>query len=415
MVFPVFSSIQTRENITRWLILAYLFFLSTSFNFLNFGGRNILFIIVACLVISLLVFIWPTFFQWKRSSIFMLLVYMPISFLINYQNASLISLLYSVFFVVSFVIVISFGTTCLTKNDIYFIIKRLLIAYFLVTVCAQLYVAFGLFKMDSGSIQGHGLFGTVFTSESNSIRFYSLSSEPSYASTIIVFFYYLFTRISIQLEIKKKSGYIFFFVLYMVISFTSGFGFLLFAIFLWLNLKGKSPTIAIASVVLLSVLFTILLFTDLNLFALVRIRNIIKMFDFSDWTSLKSIDYSASFRVLPFYYYLKSVNLFDLNFYLGHGAAVSDKILNVFLFPHIHDDSFSFQGGFLPGFLIDYGLIGFLLIFYAFIKETKSMFSFGAISMLFVLVNANFNTQLFWIVFTFLTLENKVNKNEDTN
>jgi hypothetical protein len=151
---------------------------------------------------------------------------------------------------------------------------------------------------------------------------------------------------------------------------------------------------------------------DLDIYAITRIKNLIHNFDFTDWTSIRQIDGSASFRILPFYYYIITADLSSIHFYLGSGAGTSNVSLSPYLFPHTLE-IVSFQGGFLPAFLIDYGFLGFLFFISVFFHETRSLFSFGTIVMFIILLNANFNTQLFWIIFTFMYLDNKISIHEN--
>jgi hypothetical protein len=271
----------------------------------------------------------------------------------------------------------------------------------------------GLFNPNIGWVNGHGLFGTAFDEEINTIRYYSLSTEPSYAGTIVVFFFYLYQK-NARLFGESVSKIILIMVLFMLFAFNSGFGFLLMFILLWNNLKSQKPQLALLGMAILVFLFCLILVIDLDIHGVNRLKNLVLHFEIGDWSSIKEIDYNASFRIMPFYFYLKTIDFGSVFFYLGNGTGISDVYLSGYLFPHAKEDVM-FQGGFLPGFLIDYGLVGFLLVIMVFIKKTKSLFSFGTLTMVLCLVNANFNTQLFWTIFTFLTLQAKILKRENTN
>lgn len=394
----------------RLVLQMYLFMLSTSFNLLNFGGRNFIFIGSAFLIAVFFLLV-----QYKRfpnifsTTIFYLLVYVIFSFLINNSNASFLSFFYSIFFICSYLLLTRLCVRFLDRDDLRNVIEFILLSYFIGILIGQIYVLFGFFDPTAGAYEGHGLFGTAFSTESNSIRFYSLSTEPSYASIIVIFLYYLFLKISTGQNFDKKKIIVSVIVFYMVVVFSSGYGFLLFGILLWLQLHKLKPDYALASFVVLLAAFSIIFFVDFDVYGISRIKNIITNFNLFDWTFIRDVDYSASFRVLPFYYYVKSIDFTSIHFYFGYGAGASETFLSKDLFPHA-TEIVSFQGGFLPGFLIDYGIAGFSIFLLSFFKETRVLFSFGLIVMLFTMTNANLNTQLFWVVFTFLYLETKIKK-----
>ena len=401
----------SKAEATKGLIFVYLFLLSTTFNFLNLDGRNILFLSITVLIAMALVILWHNQLPNPlKSTVFLLLLYLPFSYLINIKNGSITSLLYSFFFLISYLLIVPFSIRHFTRTDLLVCIRFLVFAFFIVTLVGHLYVALGFFNPNAGAFGGHGLFGTVFSKESGSMRYYSLSTEPSYASIIVVFLYYLFQKNAKRLYDNRYRSLMFFATAYMVVSFNSGFGYLLFAILLWINLKNQHPAYAVLSFVALLILSIAIFMVDVDIYAIKRIKNIVTQFDFSDWTSIVGIDHSASFRIMPFYFYATSMDIFSLEFYLGAGVAASDHFLNVYLFPNIADSDIYFQAGLLPGFLIAYGVFGFILIFISYLYETKSLFSFGSVVMLMVIINANLNTQLFWIAFTFLTLDNRLQK-----
>jgi hypothetical protein len=400
--------VYTAQEFNKLLCMFFLFTLSTTFNLFNLEGRNLLFV-GAGVFISILLVIGafrraPNFFS---NSVILLFLYMTASYLTNMASASLTSFLYSLFFMGTFIIVATAGAKFLEEIDLLNIIKFILAAYFIVLLIGQLYVLFGLFTPDtSDRLNLHGHFGTAFSREKMAIRFYSLATEPSYASIIVVFLYYLFLEISNRIGNTKKL-FITLITLYMLFVFSSAFGFLLMAILLWLRLHKLRPDFAVISMLLLLVAFITLVFVDFDIYGITRLKNIIRQFDFTNWESVRKIDYSASFRILPTYFYAKTADSQSIHFYLGHGAGVSDKLLNRFLFPHAPDAG-EFHGGFFPGYLIDYGIIGFIIFILVFFKETKDIFSFGTIVLLISFTNANFNTQLIWLIVTFLYLNQKL-------
>jgi hypothetical protein len=411
-----FKLVLPAARVTRILLLGYLFVLATTFNYLTVGGLNLLYIGFALFLTIFLVIVWFG----RTSNVFnnsmtMLLLYMTISYLLNFHDARLSSFLYSLFFIFTFLVFISFSIRFLNKEDLIRIAKLLLIAYLLVTIVGQIYVALGFFTQvlspDDSSV--HGNFGTAFSRSSNSIRYYSLSTEPSYSAIIVITLYYLYLELSLGLEGRRKRFWITIAVLYMILVFNSGYGFLLIGIFFWMQFLKQKPGLAVGGFLLLTLLLIVLFTAEVEVYSLARVKNILMNFKFNDWTSLRAIDYSASFRILPFYYYLKTADLASPEFYLGYGAGSSDTFLSTYLFPHSTDEVV-FQGGFLPAFLIDYGILGFILFAAILIFEIRALRLFGLILIFFTLTNANFNTQLFWFVFTMLCMERKLDSARTT-
>jgi hypothetical protein len=136
--------------------------------------------------------------------------------------------------------------------------------------------------------------------------------------------------------------------------------------------------------------------------ALTRVVNIISKLKPNELPTITKIDASAAFRVMPTYYYVRDIDLTDVHFYFGHGAGQSSAFLVPYLFKVNVE---TYEGGFLPQFLYDYGIL-FGVIFFLFIKREVlfKTFSFETFVILLMLTNANFNTQLFWLLITIFAL-----------
>ena len=71
-----------------------------------------------------------------------------------------------------------------------------------------------------------------------------------------------------------------------------------------------------------------------------------------------------------------------------------------------------FAGGFLPAFLYDYGIFGALLVM-GFIFQKIGFISISSLVVVLMLLNANFNTQLFWFIILCLTLNHHFKREEN--
>ena len=133
-----------------------------------------------------------------------------------------------------------------------------------------------------------------------------------------------------------------------------------------------------------------------------------------DLENLNMVDSSTYMRVAPFFEYIEKINLFDIHTYIGHGAGTSALYFGYLFDEHI---DISIKGnlystlnlGFIPSFLYDYGLIGAIFILLLVVRKACHKFiSVESIIFLFLLINANLNTQLFWYVWAMLYLLNHV-------
>jgi hypothetical protein len=211
---------------------------------------------------------------------------------------------------------------------------------------------------------------------------------------------------------KEKSYWVYFAVAYMLIMFNSGYGFLLLGVLILTKVNWRRTSYILTSFLILILSIIIVTQYRSNINSIDRLVRIYEQFDFRDVTSIREIDYSASFRILPFYYYFEKIKLSDPHFYLGFGAGKSDTFLSDKLFPHLKEEV-KFLGGFLPAYLIDYGIIGLLifgLFYHTYINTYLSFDFFLIISML---TNASFNTQLFWFVIIIIYLKRKILKQSD--
>jgi hypothetical protein len=90
-----------------------------------------------------------------------------------------------------------------------------------------------------------------------------------------------------------------------------------------------------------------------------------------------------------------AIDLLDFHFYLGHGAGASIDFLIPLLF---NVPVKTYEGGFLPQFLYDYGIL-IIPVLFIFLKREIAIriFSLEFIILILMMTNANFNTQLFWL------------------
>jgi|GEM_PF-2168945 len=382
------------------VILAIFFILlGTSFNFATIEGKNLVFIGFSIVGIAVLLLVNSGFPLTVSRIVLLIFAVLCVSFLINFRRAEDMSFLYSVFFIVTFYIYTSFFKARIDASQFVTIIQVLLLYYLVVLVAGQIYVALGLFSgsgIKSGLI--HGALGTLYEAD-RGFRYYSLSTEPSYAAFIVISLLYAYLSVSPNGRVfNKHSLFVWGISLYQLVSFQSGYGVILFFMLLFFRVSLRN---AIILVIIAVSVVTLALVTKQP--AAERVIMILSQVGPSNIEHIRSIDYSASFRILPMYYYLRDISLLDYHFYLGYGAGTSSAYLVPILFKTAEIDTY--EGGFLPQFLYDYGiLLGVCFALFLKREVLRRVISFELLVVLLMLTNANFNTQLFWFVLLVLTL-----------
>lgn len=382
------------------LFIVYFFLLATSIGIFMLEGKNVGFILFSVLTVAFLLSVRVTIPRTIDDSVFVVLFFLTLSFIINFRHAEVNSFLYSVFYVVTYIVLISNFKSSAPVEKLRHALFIILAGYLALLLIGQIYVLLGFFKgthISKGLV--HGQFGTLYEAASG-FRYYSFSTEPSLAAFVVItaMYVYLEAGPSAAARHKKKDLLVWMMGIYMIIAFQSGYGVILLFALLFFKLSLRNSIIVISAGILLAVITV-----WLKLPIAERIINFFTSVNLSDIEKLKRIDSSASYRILPFYYYVKNINLTDYHFYFGYGAGMGSQFLIPFLFNVRISE---FEGGFLPQFLYDYGFI-FGLVFLIFIRRevlTKWL-SFELFLVLILLTNANFNTQVFWFVITSLALK----------
>ncbi|MFN0189080.1 MAG: hypothetical protein ACKVQV_10305, partial [Bacteroidia bacterium] len=320
---------------------------------------------------------------------------------INHERSQLLSLLYSAFFIISFIIYVPFMSQSLDLKDYRRLLKTVFLIYLIGLLIGQYYVYtnnFAPLPNQSGYLI-HGSWGAL--TEFGSFRYYSFSSEPSYAAFVVIVLYYSY----ITLDGRKGSLfqgenlYLFIILVYMIWSFKSSYGILLLSLII-VSYFGLTKTSVLMYLFSISAVVIYLMIGNES-GPVKRVIDIIQKIDFGNIHNLSNIDFSVYFRIAPLLHYIRIFDFADAGFYIGHGAAASRKFIVPETYLAYEGD---YLGGFIPAFFYDYGIIGTSLIL-AFIKKLlPGIFSIPTAIIALVLFNANINTQLFWLILTCLAL-----------
>ena len=372
-----------------------------------FTTENINYLFLTCSVLGIVTLV---FFHLKAvprpGNEFLMVTYlfMIAVSLWNYSTSRWTSLLYSGFFVITFILYTPFVQQYFGSAQFRKLLKVVFYLYFAVLLVAQVDVYLNLFSPVSGIIGFmRGSLGTIL--EKDGLRYFSLSSEPSYAAFIVIVIYYLYLKLSPTRSflLQGENLLLFLMLLYMVYMFKSAYGIVLIGL-LVIDQVGFSTTLLWMALVLVAVLTVILLY-DYDIRALNRVMAVVEKIELNNLHSLFSIDFTAYYRVAPVLHYIEMADWTDLHFLLGHGAGTS----RFFVVPEIYGGytGGEFLGGFMPGFFYDYGVIGGVMVVFFVFRQVPSFFSFPTAVLGLMLLNANFNTQLFWfLIFCFSMYQN---------
>lgn len=401
------------------------FVYATIFNPFNFGGINLLVVyLIPVLLIIILAsnkFASKQLLNKKNLSILAFAAYYLFSSIMNIQAFRYSSILYSLDLIICYFLYIHL----IRKNINIILYKKWLVIiitiFFIALIIQQLGIILGIPNFFNR------LNSTNYQIQDNFIfSLNSLSTEPSYAATIISVCLFSFLKIkSTELNFRytfadfKSDGSIWFMYFYQLVFYRSVFGILFFTLILFhlINLR------KIKNWVFLLLLFSAFMLINVDFIALNRLRLILQGFDFTKIADLSQIDHSGSIRVLPFYYYIMNFYPFNIHSYFGYGLDYGQNFLRT-LIPGIEKDA-PF-GGLIPLLIFDSGLIGFLLLWRMILKlAVTCFFSIETLLLIFVMVNATLNTQLFWfalivfsinrVVFSPLKIENEPNRHNLTN
>lgn len=347
-------------------------------------GINYFYIGISTLAISLFLLINPKEFRifFSKELILFCVIY-TICFFIHFNPTRLSTFIYSLFFILNFCLILPNILYYIDKRIFGLIIRINLYIFLIVMLIQQVGVVLNITVINLNPD-----FSEDFLSTLSWFRINSLSSEPSYGATIVaimgIVYYYLFRNIGQEL-IRFWIP-----LLYCFVCFSSSLATALIISVLLVMIAGKKvfylfliPLVAYPIVI--------------NMESENRLIILIQELDFNNFVdSFISTDLSGAFRIVPNYFYIEQINLLSLNFYIGNGVDYASLYISK-LMPGLEND-FNFPGGALPYMLFDYGLLTFLA-FSIFLGRNilTGRYEIFWLFAIFVMINANFNTQLMWI------------------
>lgn len=363
------------------------------------GNGNINYLVVGVMLFSVSITAKHLLSLLKyNSAIYILPVTMFMSGIYNINSFRFSSYAYGLLFILFFIsnqyLIRSSKITIRQYKDL---IKKLLYAFFFVLIIQQLMFIFGVANF----------FNKI---SSEGYKFNSLATEPSYAAAVVVILFYSYIFIcKIQLNTKyrlsnfRNDKYIWFVFAYLLLTLGSSFG-ILFFILLLISFVGRPRYfVSIFSLILIGLFFGYV-FQIESLRRLVAVVNVV-IFNINDYSRLIEVDHSASIRIIPL---IMAVSSLDFFIFFGKGVDFS---ANYFPTVIAGISEGGFQGGLLPSFVIDYGLINAIILMVIFKQYLpKKIFSFELLLLLIIVLNTSFNSQLFWFVLTFISINSHFRK-----
>lgn len=311
-------------------------------------------------------------------------------------SSVLYSLIYSLFF-----LFITQYRNLVTQIDLHRICKIIIFLYLINVSLARIFIPALPWLLQSYT-----------DTKSDTVRFQGFSSEPSYAAFVVLIAFYIYLKF--PLDTLKLRIVVLLSVIYLVYSFSSVYGYILLGLIAieWLisiNLFSKTNKITLL-LILGFLCFLFFSVVDFNSDS----RNI-KLLSFiisGKWSldELNLLDSSAFMRVAPFFSYLNNFDFLTIQTYLGHGAGISSEKFGNYFVEYIGIEAAGYKDtklslGFVPAFLYDFGIIGTLLMYFCVFRLVVfKIISLEMFVIFIMLLNANFNTHLFWYVLTMFFL-----------
>lgn len=385
-----------------WILL---FLMSTAFSFaLDKRLMNFLLISFMAIVPFLIIFQFSPTIKKDKIIIFIFFIVLFISSLINFNSFRISTLLYTLMFLLTFVYYLKLIYNTPITIDLYIkIIKFIIGAYFVVLLIQQISVFFNfkfILNFNAGTIKEYKL--------------NSLAPEPSHSARFVMVLMYSYIIIK-ELLIKRKYNLLFdlksdLFIwiafLYTMLTMGSSFAIVLLLVFLLKFIEIKKILYLTPFIVFLG-----LLILNIESHSVERVVHFSKAFFEFDKDLMIQTDLSAAIRVVPFMIYIDSFNLFDITTWIGYGIDYSSYLISVSMPGFIEG---GYAAGLIPGFLFDYGLVSFFMLFLIIRKFCLlKVFSFDSAFLFILIFVSGINTQLFWIcIFLFTTNKYLIQKSK---
>ncbi|NTW52162.1 MAG: hypothetical protein HGB22_06195 [Chlorobiaceae bacterium] len=379
---------------TSFYIRLLLFLFSTAFSFaVALDQKN--YLVVGIMVISS-VFFFVSFSRFSTGEVYVYIFYFSLLFcLLRYPKSFReITLLYTLIFVLTFVVYLRILNAGILEYRSYLILLRNLIyAYFIVLVLQQICV-----------ILNYPIINYIL-GDSEELKLNALAPEPSLSARIVMILFYSFICMR-EIELRRPYQLFrdslvdwlpWFCFLYLMLTMGSATALFLLVLFVFVRFFSIPMLLYIF---IAALIFYVVSFKSYDSIPLQRIMTFGTAFLTNSPENIIFADHSASIRVLPIYYYLGDVNVFSTDFWLGKGIDYNKYMFPV-LIPGLNDDAS--VGGIFPSLFLNHGMISGLLLILMVYKNCLSRFwSYSALLSAILVYSCGLNTQMSWLVFMLL-------------
>ena len=321
-------------------------------------------------------------------------------FFIFFESIKISSFIFTIFNLATAIIQLNYFIKKLNKHQfikyLIIILYIFLITYLIQSFCVLFHIpifnGFGLTKLNT----------TI-------LRLNSFAPEPSMGSQLILILLYIINN-SKTIN-GKELKLIEFFGITLILLYGSVLGYISLFLYIFVIHRKNYPKFFKFEVLFLSLI--VFYFINKN-------DTFIRIYDLSqflindfDISNLANVEPSGGFRIYPIIFYFNNFDVYNYHYFTGFGPGTSSTFFTKELIETGYglDQDSKIQGGFLPSFLIDYGLLISIVLFFFILKRciiTPNLYEITFIFFLFL--NININTQLFWFfIFTTFLLKNFIN------
>lgn len=275
------------------------------------------------------------------------------------------------------------------------VLRYLIYAYAITLIIQQFCVLTGL-----------PVFNQSFAFDSDPWKLNSLAAEPSHSARIMALLMYsyitvreiiLFRKYDLKKDFRKDR-WIWFSFLWAMLTMGSSTAFLFIPIVLlkFIRFRNLVPLFILGIVAVIAI-------NQLGITSFERTYDTFIATLSLDTEKIIETDHSASFRIVPFIVLLKTVDISNINGWLGNGV----DYVSTFMFQYMPGGSEQVSGGGILQIWVEYGFISCLIYIIFTLKIFLKNLNILDIMLWFLLILTNgLNLQITWFAITVLYLNN---------
>lgn len=317
----------------------------------------------------LLIFVYNKIYK-AELLFYILMLVLIISALLNLKYFRLSTTLYSFMFILTYILylrVLRFrGMNITNYMDL---IKIIIYLYAIVLIIQQISV-----------IMNIPVFNLCWSSLSNKMKLNSLSVEPSHSTLILPLLMFSYIKMkevlneydyswSKDLKKDKLIWLSFFYVMLTCGSMTTFFSLPVFLLYFF----RKRFKIINVLIVILIVSLALFIISKFNNLILLRVNNLLSVLFSVNPGKIADQDASSAVRIVPYIEFFKSIDIFNIHTWFGHGIDSSERLYTQVIMGVENSDR-RVGAMNITSLFYDYGLIAGSIFIIALKKATTSKF-----------------------------------------